>query len=154
MWNNVKCKPNFLPVKLSSGLNKFPLTPALLREFRPSTAIADLFQYHLLCLLESYSSVPLYAASLSVKTNGKYWKTLAGWMNHCPFWNWAAHLVTTRLRRCFVATSKAAWRTLIPDSKRRERAGEEPGVCHSPLEMLLLLLVISGANLLSFALLG
>lgn len=75
-------------------------------------------------------------------------------MNHWPLWNRAAHLVTTRLRQCFVGTSKTAWRTLIPDWERREQAGEEPGVCHSPLEMLLLLLVISGANLLSFAPLG
>lgn len=54
----------------------------------------------------------------------------------------------------FVATSKAAWCTLFPDSKRKEQAGEEPGVCHLPLEMFPLLPVISGANLLSFALLG
>lgn len=80
-------------------------------------------QHHLVCLLESYSSVPLYAASLSVKTNGNYWKILAGWMNHWPLWNGAAHLVTTRLRRCFVVTSKAAWCTLIPEPERRERGG-------------------------------
>lgn len=83
------------------------------------------------CLPESYSSVPLYAASLSVKTNGNYWKILAGWMNHWPLWNGAAHLVSTRLQRCFVVTSKAAWRTLIPDSERRERAGGRGARCLS-----------------------
>lgn len=76
MWNNMKCKPNSLPVKTFSRLNKFSLTQAFL--FRPRITIADLFQYHLLSLLESYSSAPLYAASLNVKTNGKYWKTLVG----------------------------------------------------------------------------
>lgn len=77
MWNMVKCKPSSLALKMFS----WSLEHRYMK-FSLSTAVYDhLFQYRLLCLLESYLSVPLYAVYLSVKTNGIYWKTLVGWMN-------------------------------------------------------------------------